>query len=469
MQALFIVSPYNQYRGPKFMNIMKDITNPILKLALPLILIQLCQASLGVINTMVAGRYHYLDLAGIGLGGNIWTPVFILFMGILYVLVPKISSIQQLNDPVQTHRLIQQGYKVALLLSVFGFFLIQSLAFLCPWLIDDPSVAMIAKNYLHFIAFAVPGLVYMILFRFISEGHSRLKPIMVTYILLLLCDASLCIALVNGFAGLPELGGAGTGLATAISSYIACFSMRYWVAKEVPALKASKHNLKVTMKEGMILFKEGLPIGITLVLQILALATLAFFASKLGTKSIAAHQIVINIAMLIVMIPIAISSATTIRIAHFAALKDQPAKMATSYSVAAFTLLYGLVVATVLTLFAPQITRLFSLDQEFIQIAVGLMSLLAVFLIFDAFQTVASGVLRGLQLFMQPLFVILFCYWIIILPLGYFMGVKGWMQAQANVEVIWMVLTGGIFIAAMMMLLLSYRYLIKPMTKVVVK
>ena len=43
------------------MNIVKDITVPILQLALPLILIQLCQALLGLVNTIVAGRYHFLD------------------------------------------------------------------------------------------------------------------------------------------------------------------------------------------------------------------------------------------------------------------------------------------------------------------------------------------------------------------------------------------------------------------------
>ena len=92
------------------MNILKDISLPVLKLALPLILIQICQASLGVINTMVAGRYYYIDLAGIGLGSNIWTPVFILFTGILYVLVPKISAMQQ-GAKHEITVLIQQGKK----------------------------------------------------------------------------------------------------------------------------------------------------------------------------------------------------------------------------------------------------------------------------------------------------------------------------------------------------------------------
>lgn len=438
------------------MKMLNDICLPVLKLALPLMLIQICQASLGVMNTMVAGRYHYIDLAGIGLGSNIWTPVFILFTGILYVLVPKISAMQQ-GTSQEIGVLIQQGKKVACLLSILGFLLIHLLAFLSPSIIENPQVALITQQYLHFVAFAVPGLVYMTLFRFISEGHCALKPIMLTYAILLLCDVLLCIVLVNGIGFIPEMGGIGTGLATAISAYIACFCMYKFVAKAVPELKMNATSM--SFSESLALLKQGLPIGITLVLQILALATLAFFASQLGAQTIAAHQIAINIAMLLIMIPIAISSATTIRISYFSAIDQQQGKMATGLAVAGITLIYVALTSGLLFGFSAQITTLFSQDAEVLDIANALMVFVAIFLIFDALQTVASGVLRGLQQFMQPLFVILFCYWFIIIPMSYFMGVKGWLVTEANVNVIWMVLTAGICLAAILLTLQSYRYL----------
>ncbi|MFT4020493.1 MAG: MATE family efflux transporter [Acinetobacter sp.] len=438
------------------MNIFKDISIPILKLALPLILIQLCQASLGLVNTLVAGKYNYQDLAGVGLGSSIWTPIFILFTGILYVLVPKVSMLKQQHDAEQIAVLFQQGKKIACTLSIFGFVVIQLLAFLCPLMIADAKVSIITKHYLHFVAFAMPGLVYATLYRFISEGNSQLKPIMLTFMILLICDALLCYMLVNGVGFLPQLGGAGTGLATALSAYIVCFVMRYFVRQAVPEIK-QQPDVQITYKESVQLLKQGLPIGVTLVLQILALSTLAFFASQLGTRVIAAHQIVINIAMVIIMIPVAISSATTIRIASFSATENQQGKVLTSLTVAVMTLIYGGLMALILTVFAPHITGLFSQDVKVLEIATGLMQYVAIFLIFDALQTVASGVLRGLQQFIQPLIVILFCYWIIIIPLSYMMGVKGWLQLSANVDVIWKVLTLGIAMAALFMIVQSYR------------
>ncbi len=111
--------------------------------------------------------------------------------------------------------------------------------------------------------------------------------------------------------------------------------------------------------------------------------------------------------------------------------------------------------------FAIPLTGLFSKDSEVLNIATGLMSFVAVFLVFDAIQTVASGVLRGLQQFMQPLFVILFCYWVVIIPLSYLMGVRGWLQESANVNIIWSVLTCGISLAAILLVIQSYHYLKK--------
>lgn len=50
------------------MSIFATIYRPLLALVLPLIFIQICQASLGLIDTMVAGQYGYRDLASVGLG-----------------------------------------------------------------------------------------------------------------------------------------------------------------------------------------------------------------------------------------------------------------------------------------------------------------------------------------------------------------------------------------------------------------
>ncbi|MFD2015937.1 MATE family efflux transporter [Vibrio olivae] len=71
-----------------------SIYQPLIKIAIPIIFIQVCQASLGLFDTLIAGRYHFQHLAGVGLGSNLWTPVITLATGVLYALVPKSRQAQ---------------------------------------------------------------------------------------------------------------------------------------------------------------------------------------------------------------------------------------------------------------------------------------------------------------------------------------------------------------------------------------
>ena len=58
----------------------------LIVVAAPLVFIQLCQASLGLVDTLLAGQYHFVDLAAVGLGSAVWTSIFIFLAGTLYVL-----------------------------------------------------------------------------------------------------------------------------------------------------------------------------------------------------------------------------------------------------------------------------------------------------------------------------------------------------------------------------------------------
>jgi len=114
---------------------MSDFTKnllAILKLAIPLVLIQLCQASLGLVDTLAAGQYHYRDLAGVGLGSSMWTPIFIFFSGVMYVLVPKFSATNSCDDWHGAAVLFFQGKWIALGLAGLGFFAVHVMAFLSP-------------------------------------------------------------------------------------------------------------------------------------------------------------------------------------------------------------------------------------------------------------------------------------------------------------------------------------------------
>lgn len=436
----------------------KYVYKPLLALALPLIFIQICQASLGLVDTMVAGQYHYQDLAAVGLGSAMWTPVFILLTGITFVLVPKVSHFTASGQQEEVLKVFQKGKKMAFWLAVIGFFLVQLLAFNTPWLIEDATVATITQQYLHYIALAIPAFVYTLLYRFMSEGSGKLAPIVKVFAMLLVINTALNLVFVFGVGSFSGLGGAGCGLATAISAYVALFMMRKWVIKDVPAIAFTPDKL-VDAQAAKQLFLEGLPIGVSFLVEVMALTALAFCAAFLGVKQVAAHQIAINIAMVAFMIPVALSSATTMRIAN--SVGDAGLRKRIAKASMVMALVYGLLVAALLLVWGQSLLSAFSQDQGTLLLATGLLVYVALFQLFDAVQIVAAGILRGMQRFVSPLLILFVVYWLGVVPISYLIVTMQAFDISASISTIWLLLSAGIGIVAIILCGIGFKQLSK--------
>lgn len=432
-----------------------SIYRPLLKLALPLIFIQLCQASLGLVDTMVAGQYNYKDLAGIGLGSAIWTPVFILFTGIMFVMVPKLSEMNAANDYHQMIGVFHSAQRLAAFLSVIGFVLVHVFAFSVSWMVADPDVASVTKSYLHFIAFGIPAMVYILLYRFSCEGSSRLTPIIKVFVTLLVINTLLNFLFVFGIADMRGIGGAGCGLATTLSAYLVLFVMKKLAKQALPWLHLQA-NVKADRLQTKALLLDGIPIGVAFIVEVLALTALAFLASSLGVKEVAAHQIAINIAMVVFMIPLALSSATTIQIAYFSQADMRNARKQTVSAAVLMAMIYGLIMAIIIIFFGKTILLAFSEDKGTLFLATGLLIYIALFQFFDAIQIVAAGILRGLQQFLTPMLVILVTYWLLVVPSSYLIINSQWNQGF-GINTIWLLLSSGIAIAAISLFMIIYK------------
>jgi MATE family multidrug resistance protein len=164
----------------------------------------------------------------------------------------------------------------------------------------------------------------------------------------------------------------------------------------------------------------------------------------LGTKTLAAHQIAINLATISYMTTSGLAAATTIRVSNELGKKD----FATLRTVA-FTLLW--LAITIMFLwgllfiigknFLPE---LYVSDAEVITIASPLLIVAGFFQLSDGIQVVCLGALRGLHDVKVPSLFIFIAYWIIGLPLGYWLAFKmNW-----NATGVWVGLLIGLTLTA---------------------
>ncbi|QPT39836.1 Na(+)/drug antiporter [Oligella ureolytica] len=426
----------------------------LIVVALPLVFIQLCQASLGLVDTLLAGQYHYIDLAAVGLGSAVWTSVFIFLVGMLYVLVPKFAELAQNNDKNESKQLYAVAIRAAVVLSIVGFLVVHLAAFLIGNFISDEGVAAISKNYLHCVAFAFPPLIFIAMLRYIGEGHKRLTLLMLISAMLLLLNFLLSLWFVFGGLGIPALGGIGCGIGTALSAYIVMFVLYAMIKRSLPEVVVTKSewsDIRVSGAKVKGLLKDGLPIGLALVLQILALALIAFAAEGLGVKHIGAHQVMISIAMCLVMIPLAIGNASTIQLAQYVAAKNALAIRHVIASALLTLVMYCVVMVVLVTSSYAFIIRFFTSDVVILELALSSIYAFVLFLIFDSVQMMLSGILRGFQDFINPLIAVLLAYWLVIIPTLFL--ISRWWISIDSVATIWTVMAFGLFGTALFLLL----------------
>jgi len=110
-------------------------------------------------------------------------------------------------------------------------------------------------------------------------------------------------------------------------------------------------------------------------------------------------------------------------------------------------LIYGVCCALFFTLTNETLPYIFNDEAEVIQYAAILLILAGIFQISDAIQAIGVGLLRGLYDVKIPTVFVSIAYWIIGLPLGYYLAFhRGW-----DVQGIWIGLVTGLTVSAILM------------------
>ena len=103
----------------------------------------------------------------------------------------------------------------------------------------------------------------------------------------------------------------------------------------------------------------------------------------------------------------------------------------------------------------------FVTDSEVITLAARLLVVAAIFQLFDGFQVVGSGALRGLSDVRIPAVISFIAYWLLAIPGGYFLGVHGPLGATG----IWIALAAGLAVAAVLLVWRFMRLTAKRSTR----
>lgn len=395
----------------------------LFSLAGPIIIGQIAQVATGFTDTVMAGRLSAEDLGAIAVGVNLWIPVLLFCIGIMMAVSSMVSHYFGADRQTDIKDLMRQVVLLAIVLGVGAMLAVRMLAGMLSWFQIDPAVSPIASDYIRAVSWGMPGVVAYLALRFMSEGIGYTRPMMVIQLIGLLLNILGNYILMFGKFGAPAMGAVGAGWSTAIVMWLNLAMLLVYISmhSRFDLIRRSKppHWKWSRLRE---MLRLGIPIALTLLSEIGMFAGVALLMGRIGVIEVAAHQVAINFASIMFMIPLGISSATTIRVGH--AMGTGNSTMARFRGSAGISLaalcMFG--TASIMLIFPNLIVSIYTDDTAVREMAVSLLLMAAIFQLSDGIQVSAAGALRGMKDTVYPMLATFVIYWVFGLPLSYYLG-----------------------------------------------
>lgn len=441
----------------------KKELSALITLALPMLLSQVAQVGTGFVDTVMAGSVSKEDLSAVGLGNGLFVTVYITLMGVMTALNPMIAQAygahQKNNSPAHAiGELGRQGLWYGAMMGMIGLVImwLAIVPFERYFSHLSPHTLTTTQEYLWYIGLAMPACMIHRGLHAYASSLNRPKAIMYVSWICFFINIFLNWVFVYGKLGMPALGGAGCGLATAIVFWINALVLALYIAKDS---HLKKFHLFGKSLPNLARFGEitrlGVPIGLSFFIEVSLFTCIIFLVAQLGSDGtnstenfISAQQIVISITSLIFMIPQSLGIASTVRVG-MALGKSQPAKARHISGVAvSFAMAVSFLTALVLVLGRFELAGLYTDDVAVIAIAGSLILFASAFQLVDAVQCVASYALRGYKVTTIPMIIHAIAFWGCgllpgyVLAFYYGMGIYGF----------WTALVGSLAVAGILLL-----------------
>ena len=358
----------------------------LLRLALPVAAAQAGLALMGLVDTAVVGRLGAAALGAVGFANGIFLAIGIVGVGIVMGLDPLIAQAFGAADRPRTRALLWQGVWLSLIVSAVLAVPLTLASAAIDLARIEPEVALGAKQFLW------PRV----------QAAAVVRPLLVATIVANVANFLLDLLLVFGGASLPTwagplrlvpaMGPAGSGLATSLCSVVQAAILIAAAARlrerEAPPRSPRWHDLAAAAR-------IGIPVGLQMGAEVGVFAVVGVLAGRLGSMSIAAHQIAISLASFTFCAALGVGNAASVRVGWAIGARDRAAVRRAGLVAFITGASIMSIAALSFWLIPKQLALLLSDRSDVIAASVPLLAVAALFQISDGIQGVGAGVLRG--------------------------------------------------------------------------
>lgn len=426
-------------------------------LAGPLVLTNVAQSAINATDVVLLGWLGARELAASSIGLNLYLVFLIFGMGLMMAASPIMAKElgARRHSVREVRRTVRQALWSAATIALPTWAILWNAEPILILLGQDPALSREAALFVRPLMFGfLPALVYLVLRAFMAALEQPAWALWIS-IAGVIANALVNYGLIFGNFGLPRLGLFGAGLGSALTQT----AMALGIAGVVlihPRFR--RYRLfgrwwRADWSRYAAVWKIGLPIALTLSLEVTLFIAAVFLMGLISVESVAAHAIAIQIASFTFMVPLGLSQAVTVRVGLSLGRGDPIGITRAGWTAFGMGVAFMAAMALVMLAIPQQLVGLF-LDDELpinravIPLAVSFLYWAALFQVVDGAQSVGAGMLRGLQDTSMPMLFAGFGYWVV----G--MGIALWLGFGLRWEGvgIWMGLAAGLAVVSVLML-----------------
>jgi MATE family multidrug resistance protein len=428
-------------------------------LAAPMVLTNLAQSLIHATDVMLLGRVGARTLAAAALGVNLYIFCLIFGLGMMTAAAPMIARERgaRPHSVRDVRRTVRQAMWSAVLIVLPMWVFLWNARTVLIFIGQDEGLATDAQSFVRALMWALlPSFFYFVLRNFLAALEQPRWALLVALAAVIFnVGINYCLIFGVPAIGLPPLGLTGAGIGSSIIVSLEFLALALVVTRH---RRFRRYRLfgrfwRPDWRRFRDVWKLGLPIAVTLTLEVGVFNAAVFLMGLIGTASLAAHQIAIQIASLSFMVPMGLAQAVTVRVGHALGRNDPAAIARAGWTSFVLGVGFMSLMALLMWLVPRSLVSLFldpgnPANAEVIALAVAFLGVAALFQIADGAQAVGAGMLRGLQDTTVPMAYALFGYWVVGLGTAVWLGFgMGWGGVG-----IWAGLAAGLAMVAVLML-----------------
>ncbi len=397
----------------------------LLSLGIPIVIGQVGNIVLGFADTLMVGHHSMKELAAASFVNNMFMLFVVFAMGFSYGLTPVVGNHYGRGEMSRIALALRDGLAANTAFSLFLLVLL-TVFYACLGYMGQPDELLpLMRPYLLVNILSMPFICWANTFRQFFDALGNTKVSMFVLLGGNLLNIVGNYMLIYGEWGMPELGLLGAGLSTMFSRIVMAivFASVFFFSRKYRHYSADFFSGGIT-RAGFIRFNAlGWPLGLQLGMEAAAFSLTALLVGWIGTTALAAHQVMITVSQLFYMVYYGMASAVAIRVSHFHGQHDLQSVRLSASSGFHLILVIACLVSIPVFLLRGTLSYWFTDSAEVCHLVSATIVMLILYQLGDGMQCTYANALRGLSCVKPLMRIAFFSYFIISLPLSWFLGI----------------------------------------------